>query len=218
MVDLAKRYREAQNNVWPLGGVLKSDPDEGKNRIEFGMNTAKAAERARAALRETDIPPDAVYFNVAPLAHIDDLRVLLRAPNGVDIRLELPESIVAGETAVITVTLTNTSNRDLILQHSPAEYQDLFVFGADGIEVWSKLGGSKLIPMIAASTDLLAGKSISFDTRWAAENNDREAVERDKVRYYRMLSRYEHQSRTVRLVPWHTLWTINLIGLPIAWK
>jgi hypothetical protein len=119
---------------------------------------------------------DAVHFNVAPLARVGDLPVLLRAPNGVEISLEMPESVAARETVIIKLTLTNTGERDLELMHSPAGFQDLFVFGADGLEVWSKLSGAGVIPDIGALTSLAAGESVSYETEWATVNNDHETA------------------------------------------
>ncbi len=176
VAELTEWYRIAQDIVWQIDGVFMSDLDEGNGRIDYGVVTEKTAEKVRAALEGTGIPPGAVKLDVRPLQILENFKPNQRSPLGIELSFESPVEISVGEPAEFATTLTNRGNLRVIVCISRQHKENVIVF-KDGIEVWSTHGrsGNGLIP-VCDSVELSPGESKTLESIWSLVDNDLEPV------------------------------------------
>lgn len=168
---LPEWYEEAQDAVWPVGGVWFSDHDEVRNRIEFGVQTEYVAYRARRALAKTGVPQEAVVIEVSPQNKLDVPPVQPDSPSGVGISLEFPEKVRVGQAIPFEVILTNQGESQPSFIYSPYLPANVMVFNANGDQMWARhLEGA--IPGLGKTAELAPGEELRFKVYWDVTDRD----------------------------------------------
>ena len=168
--QLSEWYEDAQKAVWPIDGVYKSNIDEKRNRIVFGVETSYVAQQAREALAKTSVPEEAVVFEVAPKKRLDDPPVRVDTPIGVSISLELERTVRVGKSVSIELVLTNKGNGAVEFGHGTPFHENVMIFASDGDQVWTKLRGVQV--GVAGSTRLQPSETVRLQTLWNQRDQD----------------------------------------------
>ena len=166
--QLERWRQEGEAVVWPVAGVWSSGI--GKNRIRFSVYTSYVAEQAREALAETNVPIDAVIFEIDPKQRLDDPPVQIDSPIGISISLEFQRNVPLGQPVLIEVVLTNVGDDAAEVEHGFPINEDVLVFTSDGDEVWTKRRGAHA--GVGGSTRLEPGGQIRAQTLWEQRDLD----------------------------------------------
>ncbi len=83
MLRLYEWYDQAQDVVWRNPNVVLTDLEEGKNRIEIGVNSSDAIKKVETSLASLSIPSDAIVVHVRELPVPESHTLEDRAPSGV---------------------------------------------------------------------------------------------------------------------------------------
>ena len=83
MLQLYKWYSDIQSVVWSNPSVTLTDLQEGKNRIEIGVDSSDATETLETSLASLGIPSDAILVKVRVLPDPQSHTLQARASGGV---------------------------------------------------------------------------------------------------------------------------------------
>ena len=142
MAHLARWYRALNNVIGQVPGIVFTDLDEGKNRIEIVMQPRRGArEEMEAAIALVDVPRGAVVIDVgcggiSPWPLDDENppnEAFLRA---VDYSLEVEDQVSYGETVQMKLKLRNVSDESIKFYLGGGPPHDFVVSTPDGKQVW----------------------------------------------------------------------------------
>ena len=169
-MQLERWRQEAEAALWPVFVPRVWSSWIGENRIHFSVHTSYVAKLAREALAETDVPIDAVIFEVDPKTQLDDPPAQIDSPMGISISLEFQRNVALGQPVLIELVLTNEGDDAVEVDHGVPFYENVLVFTSVGDQVWKKLRGA--IAPVGGSTRLEAGEQIRLETLWEQRDLD----------------------------------------------
>ena len=177
--DLARWYERLQDVTGP--GMVWTDLDEARNRIEIGIYPLRGArEEWEAALATLDVPREAIVIDVGcegispwPLDLGEPPNEAL--PRAIDYSLEVVSQATYGETVQMKLTLRNVSDGPVSFFLGGRPPFDFVVSTADGEQVWHwKCAKITLLPL--DSKTLEPGEDLEFVGDWEQVDNRGESV------------------------------------------
>ena len=181
MAHLARWYRALNNVIGRVPGIVFTDLDEGKNRIEIVMQPRRGArEEMEAAIALVDVPRGAVVIDVgcggiSPWPLDDENppnEAFLRA---VDYSLEVEDQVSYGETVQMKLTLRNVSEEPVSFFTGGRPPHDFVVSTPDGEQVWHwKCAKFILLPLDIKTLE--PGEDVEFTGEWEQVDNRGEPV------------------------------------------
>ena len=174
-------YRTLSGAVSQVPGIVYTDLDEGKNRIEIGMYPRRwGREEMEAALATVDVPRGAVVIEIGcngirqwPLDRGEPPEeAFLQA---VDYSLELVPQAPYGETVEMKLRLRNVGDGPVSFYLGGSPAYDFEVTTPDGQQVWHWNCG-KIIEEPLDCKTLEPGEELEFIGEWEQVDNRGESV------------------------------------------
>ena len=181
MAHLARWYRALNNVIGQVPGIVFTDLDEGKNRIEIVMQPRRGArEEMEAAIGSVDVPRGAVVIDVGcegvnswPLDNGNPPNeAFLRA---IDYLLEVEDQASYGETVQMKLTLRNVSEEPVSFFTGGRPPHDFVVSTPDGEQVWHWMCAKFTLSILDIKT-LEPGEEVEFTGEWEQVDNRGEPV------------------------------------------
>ena len=181
MAHLARWYRALNNVIGQVPGIVFTDLDEGKNRIEIVMQPRRGArEEMEAAIALVDVPRGAVVIDVgcggiSPWPLDDENppnEAFLRA---VDYSLEVEDQVSYGETVQMKLKLRNVSDESITFYLGGGPPHDFVVSTPDGKQVWHWMCAKFTLLALYIRT-LEPGEEMEFTGEWEQVDNRGEPV------------------------------------------
>ena len=181
MAHLARWYRALNNVIGQVPGIVFTDLDEGKNRIEIVMQPRRGArEEMEAAIASVDVPRGAVVIDVGcegvnpwPLDNGNPPgEAFLRA---IDYSLEVEDQASYGETVQMKLRLRNVSDDPITFHLGGRPPHDFVVSTPGGEQVWHWMCAKFTLSILEIKT-LEPGEEVEFTGEWEQVDNRGEPV------------------------------------------
>ena len=179
--DLAAWYEDVMDVVFQVPGIVWTDLDEGKNRIEIRMYPRRGgSEEMEVALATLDVPREAIVIDVGcegirqwPLDHGEtpDEAFL----SAIDHSLELVSQTPYGETVQMKLSLRNVSDEPVSFSLGGRPPYDFVVSVPNGEQVWH-WKCAKIVEEPLDRETLGPGEELEFLGEWEQVDNRGEPV------------------------------------------
>ena len=174
-------YRTISGVISQVPGIVYTDLDEGKNRIEIVMYPRRGGrEEMEAAIATVNVPRGAVVIDVG-CEGIRQWPLDLGEPPGeafpseIDYSLEVVSQAAYGETVEMKLTLQNVSNEAVSFSLGGSPAYDFVVSTADGEYVWHSMCAKFALALLGSET-LGPGEELEFVGEWEQVDNRGEPV------------------------------------------
>ena len=174
-------YRTISGVISQVPGIVYTDLDEGKNRIEIVMYPRRGGrEEMEAAIATVNVPRGAVVIDVG-CEGIRQWPLDLGEPPGeafpsaIDYSLEVVSQAAYGETVEMKLTLQNVSNEAASFSLGGSPAYDFVVSTADGEYVWHSMCAKFALALLGSET-LGPGEELEFVGEWEQVDNRGEPV------------------------------------------